>query len=122
VQFLFRAPTWHPPQRRRVPPRSAPVVLAGLDFDTSEYEFGQRTGLDVADFALFASTSLNVSVYADADYLLASQLFSYTESTNSSGMLSRKEHVSLTAGSWYFCVFRNADGTLCGCVRIQAAL
>ncbi len=96
------------------------VTLAGLPFNTAPYEFGQRTGLDVADFAIYASTALNVSVYAESDVLLASQLFSYTETTGSNGRLTRKTHASLTASSWYFFVARNADGSLSGCGRIQA--
>lgn len=93
---------------------------AGLPFNTAPYEFGQRTGLDVADFSIYASTSLNVSVFADADVLLASRLFAYTESTGSDGRLTRKSHASLAAGSYYFFVARNADGSLSGCGRIQA--
>jgi hypothetical protein len=120
VQFLFRAPTWHPQLRRRVPPRTKTLVLAGLPFNTSTYEFGQRTGLAVADFAIFASTALNISVYALADVLLATQLFSYTESTGSNGRLTRKDHASLVAGTTYFFVARNADGSLNGCGTIQA--
>ena len=96
------------------------TALAGLPFNTSAYEFGQRTGLDIEDFSLYASTSLNVSVFADADVLLASRLFAYTESTGSDGRLTRKTHASLTASNWYFFVARNADGSLSGCGRIQA--
>lgn len=96
------------------------AALAGLPFNTSAYEFGQRTGLDIEDFSLYASTSLNVSVFADADVLLASRLFAYTESTGSDGRLTRKTHASLTASNWYFFVARNADGSLSGCGRIQA--
>jgi hypothetical protein len=117
---LFRQPARRPPARRRPPPRSL-VVLAGLPFNSSTYEFGQRTGLAVADFSVFASTALNVSVYADADVLLASRLFAYTESTGSNGQLTRKTHASLAASSWYFFVARNADGSLSGCGRIQAS-
>jgi len=96
------------------------VTLAGLPFNTAPYEFGQRTGLDIEDFALYASTALNVSVFAEADVLLASRLFAYTESTGADGRLTRKTHASLTASSWYFFVARNADGSLSGCGRIQA--
>ncbi len=97
-----------------------PVTLAGLPFNTAPYEFGQRTGLDVDDFSLYASTSLNVSVFADADVLLASRLFAYTESTGTNGRLTRKTHASLTASAYYFFVARNADGSMSGCGRIQA--
>ena len=95
-------------------------MLAGLPFNTSTYEFGQRTGLDVEDFAIFASTSINISVYADADVLLVTRLFGYTETTGSNGRLARKDHASVSAGSTYFFVARNADGTLSGCGRITA--
>jgi hypothetical protein len=96
------------------------AVPAGLPFNTSPYEFGQRTGLDIEDFAIFASTSINISVYADNDVLLATQLFSYTETTGSNGRLTRKDHASLVASTTYFFVARNADGTLSGCGRITA--
>ena len=96
------------------------VTLAGLPFNTAPYEFGQRTGLDVADFAIYASTALNVSVYAEADVLLASKLFSYTESTGTDGRLTRKSHASLTAGSWYIFVAVTTGGAMVAAGRIQA--
>ncbi len=106
-----------PPFFGRVP---VATPLAGLDFNTSAYEFGQRTGLVVSDFAIFASTAINIAVYADADVLLGAQLFSYTETTGADGRLTRKTHGSLSAASWYFFTARNADGSLSGCGRIQA--
>lgn len=118
---LYRSPDWHPqPRRRGVPPASGAVVLAGLDFDTSGYVFTQRTGLAIPAFALFPALPLTVSVYALADLALASQLFSYSASTDAAGKLARKTHASLVAASWYFFVARNADGTLNGCGPIQA--
>ena len=96
------------------------VTLAGLPFNTSPYEFGQRTGLDIEDFAIYASTALNVSVYAEADVLLASKLFSYTESTGTDGRLTRKSHASLTAGSWYIFVAVTTGGAMVAAGRIQA--
>lgn len=96
------------------------VTLAGLPFNTAPYEFGQRTGLDVDDFSLYASTSLNVSVYAATDVLLASQLFAYTESTGTDGRLTRKTHASLTAGTTYIFVAVTTGGALVAAGRIQA--
>ena len=96
------------------------VTLAGLPFNTAPYEFGQRTGLDVADFSIYASTALNVSVYAAADVLLASQLFSYTETTGADGRLTRKTHASLTAGSTYIFVAVTAGGAMVAAGRITA--
>ena len=98
----------------------AMVTLAGLPFNTPPYEFGQRTGLDIDDFALYASTALNVSVYAAADVLLASQLFSYTETTGADGRLTRKTHASLTAGSTYIFVAVTTGGTMVAAGRITA--
>lgn len=96
------------------------VTLAGLPFNTAPYEFGQRTGLDVDDFSIYASTSLNVSVYAATDVLLASQLFAYTESTGSDGRLTRKTHASLTAGTVYIFVAVTTGGALVAAGRITA--
>lgn len=96
------------------------VTLAGLPFNTAPYEFGQRTGLDVADFSIYASTAINVSVYAAADVLLASQLFSYTETTGTDGRLTRKTHASLTAGSTYIFVAVTAGGAMVAAGRITA--
>mgnify|MGYP000859572308 CR=1 len=96
------------------------VTLAGLPFNTAPYEFGQRTGLDVAAFSLHASTSLNVSVYAATDVLLASQLFAYTESTGADGRLTRKTHASLTAGTTYIFVAVTTGGALVAAGRITA--
>ena len=93
---------------------------AGLPFNTAPYEFGQRTGLDVADFSLYASTALNVSVYAATDVLLTTQLFAYTESTGSDGRLTRKTHTSLVAGTTYIFVAVTAGGALVAAGRIQA--
>lgn len=122
MQHLYRPPTWHPrpPAGRYLPSKTG--VLAGLDLNSSTYEFGQRTGLAVTDFALFTSALIYVSVYADADLALTSQLFAYSETTHATtGQLTRKTHASLVSGSWYFLVFRNGDGSLNGCVRIQAS-
>ena len=96
------------------------VTLAGLPFNTAPYEFGQRTGLDVDDFSIYASTALNVSVYAATDVLLASQLFAYTESTGSDGRLTRKTHASLVAGTTYIFVAVTAGGALVAAGRITA--
>lgn len=96
------------------------VTLAGLPFNTAPYEFGQRTGLDVDDFSIYASTSLNVSVYAATDVLLASQLFAYAESTGSDGRLTRKTHASLTAGTVYIFVAVTTGGALVAAGRITA--
>lgn len=96
------------------------TALAGLPFNTSAYEFGQRTGLDIEDFSLYASTSLNVSVFADADVLLASRLFAYTESTGSDGRLTRKTHASLVAGTTYIFVAVTTGGALVAAGRITA--
>lgn len=95
-------------------------TLAGLPFNTAPYEFGQRTGLDVADFSIYASTALNVSVYAESDVLLASQLLSYTESTGADGRLTRKTHASLTAGTVYIFVAVTTGGALVAAGRITA--
>lgn len=93
---------------------------AGLPFNTAPYEFGQRTGLDVADFSVYASTALNVSVYAATDVLLTTQLFAYTESTGSDGRLTRKTHASLVAGTTYIFVAVTAGGALVAAGRITA--
>ena len=42
--------------------------------------------------------------------------------TSAAGFLTRKTHASLTAGSWYYCVFIDAaTGLLFGMRRIQAS-
>lgn len=94
-------------------------ALAGLDLDAAGYEFTQRTGTSEADVSVFASASINVTVYPASFPLVES--FSYTESTSASGFLTRKEHASLTASSWYYCVFIDAaTGLLFGMRRVQA--
>lgn len=122
MQHLYRAPTWHPrPKRRGVPPASGAAVLAGLDLHLSVHQFGQRTGVLLADVGVAATISLNVAVFADA-WPLVAPLFTYTETTNGSGQLTRKTHASLVAGTWYWVWADNPSGGLFrgGVKRIQA--
>lgn len=106
-----------PPFLGRVPQAQ---TLAGLDLNSSTYEFGQRTGLAITDFALYASASLALSVYADS-LPLGAPLFSYTETTGANGQLTRKTDASLTLGLFYYVAAVTNDGTKRpGMVRMQA--
>lgn len=96
------------------------VTIAGLDLNSSTYEFGQRTGLAITDFALFAITSVAVSVFADS-LPLGNPLFSYAETTGVNGQLTRKTDAALVAGSFYYVGAVTNDGTKRpGMVRMQA--
>lgn len=105
--------------RRRQRTRSR-AAYAGLDFNAAGYEFTQRTGVNTEDVSVFASASLNITVYPAAYPLV--EAFRYTESTSAGGFLTRKTHASLVAGSYYYCAFIDAaTGLLFGMRRVQAS-
>lgn len=91
-----------------------PATLAGFNLNASEHEFGRRTGLTLADFAVDASVNYRLFFFANGLDMSTLVHSSGVLTTNSIGRLARYENAVFTSGATYRIVaIRQTDGEAC---------
>ena len=90
---------------------SASGPVGTLNFQGAGMEFGRRTGLGIASFALEASVSYRYTVHADGLVLGAPIFTSGVVSTDVAGKLPNATNAAFVAGTTvWVCAVRQADG------------